>query len=147
MRLPTLLAVALLLPLAACADQRADTPGASASASAPAPLPLIDRAWTITTIDGAPIAAAEGAPAPTLRFANDTVSGSGGVNRLSGSAKIGEGRVTIGPLLSTRMAGPPALMAQEDAIIRALDAVRTWSIVGGDLLLQDVDGVARIRAR
>ena len=37
-------------------------------------------------------------------------------------------------------------MAQEDAIIRALDAVRTWSIAGGDLLLQDADGVARIRA-
>ncbi len=143
---PQLVAAAtLLLPLAACADQRADAP--DASAPAPAPLPLIDRAWTITTIDGAPVAAVDGAPAPTLRFTDDTITGNGGVNRLSGAAKIENGRVAVGPLLSTRMAGPPALMAQEDAIIRALDAVRTWSIAGGDLLLQDADGVARIRAR
>lgn len=131
-------AAALILSLAACADRRAD--------AAQAPAPLIDREWIISTIDGAPVVAAEGAPVPTLRFTHDGVSGHGGVNRFSGSATVEDGRVAVGPLRATRMAGPPAQMAQEDAIIRALGEVRTWSVVGSDLLLQDADGAARIRA-
>ena len=110
-------------------------------------MPLLDREWTITAIDGAPVAAVAGEPVPTLRFTADGVSGNGGVNTFGGSAAIAAGTVTVGPLRSTRRAGPTALMDQETAIIRALAQIRTWTVAGEDLLLRDADGAERLRAR
>lgn len=134
-----LIAAILILPLAACAGDR--------EAPAPQPRPLIDREWTITAVDGAPLVAVAGEPVPTLTFTADAVAGNGGVNGFGGSATIGAGTVTVGPLRSTRRAGPPALMDQETAITRALAEVRTWTVAGGSLLLRDADGAERLRAR
>lgn len=56
-----------------------------------------------------------------LTFGDDgQVSGSGGVNRLTGAYSVDGPVLTFGPLATTRMAGPPELMAEEQAVLAAL---------------------------
>ena len=126
----------LLLPLTACAGDR----------EAPAQAPLPDHIWTVTVLDGAPIAG-DAASAPTLRIADGSLSASGGVNRVNGSCTVTGDHLEVGKLISTRRAGPPELMRQEAAFSRALGAIRTWAVVDGELRLHDADGAERIRAR
>lgn len=65
----------------------------------------------------------------TLEIAGDgRVSGSGGCNRISGKARITGASIRIGPLVSTRMACPPAVMDQEHKFFNALEAARSWRI-------------------
>lgn len=64
-----------------------------------------------------------------LEIAQDgTVSGTGGCNRMAGSARIGGDTIAFGPLAATQMACPPAIMDQEARFFAALDAVRGWRI-------------------
>jgi heat shock protein HslJ len=52
-----------------------------------------------------------------------TVSGGSGCNRCSGSAEVANGNgLTIGPLVTTRMACPGAAMELEDAYVARLGA-------------------------
>lgn len=57
---------------------------------------------------------------PSLTFAGTQVSGFAGCNRLTGSVLAQAGRVTFGPLATTRMACAPAVNAQETAFLRFL---------------------------
>lgn len=72
----------------------------------------------------------------------------GGINRLSGSvARVGD-RVVIGDLVTTRMAGPPELMALEDRFAGILRTVNRFHVHGSRLeLLRDETVVATFRAR
>lgn len=56
----------------------------------------------------------------SLTFEGDRVSGSSGCNRLTGSVRVQAGRVTFGPLATTRMACDPAVNAGESAFLRFL---------------------------
>lgn len=56
-------------------------------------------------------------PDPTLKIDGSGVSGSMGLNRLVG--RFEDGNIS-GPLATTRMAGPPDLMKQEDALLAHL---------------------------
>jgi heat shock protein HslJ len=78
---------------------------------------------------------------------DDGVSGSTGVNFLSGTYERDGDELKFGPLITTRRAGPPALMQQEVAFNRALEATAGWRIREGALELLDADGnpVARFR--
>lgn len=76
----------------------------------------------------------------SLTFADGTVSGCGGINRIGGRADIEGDRIRIGPLASTRMTGPPEAMAAKDAFLRGLDAARRWELVDGRLVLHDEAG-------
>jgi len=64
------------------------------------------------------------------------ISGHGGANRFHGPDDVGTGILRIGPLASTRMAGPPETMAQEGQLLRALETADGWRLVphGIDLL-------------
>ncbi len=78
----------------------------------------------------------------TLEVAVDgAVSGSTAVNRYSGRAEISGNKIKLGPLATTRRAGPPALMDQESKFTQALDRVRSFRIEKtGLLFLVDSDG-------
>ncbi|WP_104992203.1 META domain-containing protein [Deinococcus sp. NW-56] len=71
---------------------------------------------------------------PSLTFAGDRVSGSSGCNRLTGSVGVQAGRVTFGPLATTRMACAPAVTAQESTFLRFLSEPSLRANVQGQTL-------------
>ena len=75
-------------------------------------------------------------PLPEVSFGDDgRLTGTTGVNRLMGSYRVGEGVVTFGPGATTRMAGPPELMAQEQAVNAQLTGEVPYALVGDRLTL------------
>lgn len=71
--------------------------------------------------------------------ADGKVSGSGGCNRITGRATIAGGRITFGPVASTKMACAPAVMDQESKFLAALGDVQHWQVDKrrGKLILLD----------
>jgi heat shock protein HslJ len=85
--------------------------------------------------------------AMTIEFGtDDTVAGDAGVNRYNGPYTLASGELAIGPLATTKMAGEPELMAQEQAFLAALEATVTWRVVRGALELRDENGAAMVVA-
>lgn len=86
-------------------------------------------AWRLEAIDGRP--AVTDADASIEFHADGRVAGSTGLNRFAGTWAIDEGRLVLGPLASTLMAGPPERMDQErrvlDILGRPLVVVRDGS--------------------
>ncbi len=83
----------------------------------------------------------------TIAFTADgSVSGNTGVNRFQGQAKIDGDRLTLGPLATTRRAGPPALMDQESRFLKAIGRVRRFRMEPSGLLyLLDESGDELLR--
>src|SRR4029079_11279520 len=69
-----------------------------------------------------------------------TVSGSTGVNQLNGPAEIHAGRLRLGPVRTTRMAGAPEAMDEEAALLGTLEDVVGMDAEGDTLRLLDEDG-------
>lgn len=69
-----------------------------------------------------------------------TIAGTMGVNRFSG--QIDDER-RIGPLVSTRMAGPAELMVQEDTLLEHLQGADAVEVSGDGMFLTD-DGLLLI---
>ncbi|MDN5767132.1 MAG: META domain-containing protein [Humibacillus sp.] len=110
--------------------------------------PISGTSWVVRQVG----ADALRPPLPQLNFGNDGgLSGTTGVNRLMGRYEVGEAAVTFGPLATTRMAGPPELMAQEQAVIGVLSGKVAYAVVGDRLtlgaddhgLLLERDGIRR----
>jgi putative lipoprotein len=74
--------------------------------------------------------------------ADGRVSGSGGCNRMSGSATITGTRISFGPVAATQMACTPAAMNQEQKFFAGLREVRRWRTdpARGKLVLLDGRG-------
>ena len=81
--------------------------------------------------------AVEGNPAQTLRLEAGTASGAAGVNRYSGSYALAGDRLSVGPLVSTHMAGPVEGMRAEEEFLAALARVGTARMDGATLVLGD----------
>lgn len=64
----------------------------------------------------------------------EKVSGSGGVNHFNGLYTLDGDKLAFGALAATRMAGAPAVMAQEASFLKALAAVRSCKLDENDLL-------------
>jgi heat shock protein HslJ len=65
----------------------------------------------------------------TLSLANGTVSGRGGCNQYSGPVEYANGRIKIGPLISTKMAcAEPGLMHIEKKFLGALQSASTYTV-------------------
>ena len=115
------------------------------------PAPAVDEAivgtWEVRGVrigDGVVSSATD--PERTITFTADgQVSGSAGVNRFSGTARLDGDRLTIGPLRMTRMAGSPEAMDAESAFLRAFDEVVAVRLDGDDLTLLDADGGTQVR--
>jgi len=99
----------LLLGLAGCAST---------------PAGLQPGAWNVVEIDGAAVTGQP--PEFVLSQELDQVSGSTGVNRFSGPCTVEGSALFFGNLMTTRMAGPEAAMAQEQSFLAALGQIDGW---------------------
>ena len=130
----TVLALALLLPACAQTTQdRAATPGSTHAAS-PAPT-ITGSEWRCTRL-GTATPPADCMPTFMLG-ADGKASGFAGVNRWFGTCTANGTSLAFGPLVSTRMAGPPARMELEQQYLRVMATVTQWSIADGRLRLSD----------
>ena len=103
--------------------------------------------WMLVELDGKPveIAAVELAPSLVLDLEEARVTGSGGVNRLTGHFALSGDELRFGPLATTRMAGPEGAMRREDAFFAALARVTSYALDGRTLaLLADDDVVVKL---
>lgn len=81
----------------------------------PAPGSVIEGEWRIQSIAGRPPVAQSH---PRVTFANTKMSGSTGCNNFNGGFRFERGRLTAGPLATTRRGCPGALNAQEQKLIK-----------------------------
>lgn len=101
-------------------------------------LPALDgTSWQLSKLNGlAPVAGGD----VTLEFTGDRMSGSGGINSLTGSYTVQGGTISFGQVASTMMAGPEDLMQQESTFLQALNTVTTYRIEAGTLVLTSPAG-------
>jgi heat shock protein HslJ len=83
----------------------------------------------------------------TIQFSSDgKVAGDTSVNRYQGQAKIDGAKIDVGPLATTRRAGPQALMDQETKFLKAIESVKSFRIEPtGLLFLLNESGDAVLR--
>ncbi len=102
------------------------------------------KEWTLVALGDQKIDVAQ---PPTMKFAGGKLAIFGGVNRLSGSYALVRDTVTMGELVSTRMAGPPELMNLENEFAKVLRSVDGFHVHGDELeLLSHGSVVATFRA-
>jgi predicted amidohydrolase YtcJ/heat shock protein HslJ len=104
------------------------------------------KEWILVSLNGKPVATDK---PPTMKFERGKLAIFGGVNRMSGSyALIDNGSVTLGQLVSTKMAGPSVLMELERNFSEIMVSVNGFHVRGNKLqLLSDGRGVAEFLAR
>ena len=97
--------------------------------------------WTVTSLyTGTALATPVGADL-TATFDADGIHGNSGCNTFRGAVKTDGQRITIGPIASTLMAcTDDALNAQEHQYTQALEAARTFEVLGDRLSLFRADG-------
>jgi heat shock protein HslJ len=72
----------------------------------------------------------------TITFTEEhRVEGNGGVNRFGGTFDLLDGEIELGPLFSTRMAGPEPAMAHESRLLSALEGRHPLSLDGDTLVI------------
>lgn len=116
-------------------------------AAAPKVAEAIVGRWDVRFVrrDSALVSPSAGT-SPWLEFdAAGRVAGHAAVNRVHGSARVDGDRLFLGPLASTRMAGPPEAMDDEAALLEALEQVTALRLDGDDLELLDADGETRVQ--
>lgn len=114
------------------------------------PVPLAYTEWTLVELDGKPVQVGEAelAPSLVLDLEEARVTGSGGVNRLTGSFALSEDELRFGPLATTRMAGSEEAMQREHAFLDALARVTSYELDDRTLtMLADDDAVVRLSCR
>ncbi|HUY76518.1 MAG TPA: META domain-containing protein [Ktedonobacterales bacterium] len=111
---------------------------------------LDNTTWRLVSLTdaGAPDATPNPDDPITLAFvANDdgsrSIAGSGGVNRYMTTYTTTGDDLTIEPAASTRMMGPPDVMALEGRYLQALAAATRYEVVGDDLEIFYADGELR----
>jgi len=136
--LPRIGLLCLLIMLAGCASGPArDSVADKNSTNTPTASSLAGTEWILEDIAGAGVL--DNAQA-TLSFAkefasNGKVSGNGSCNKFSGSASVDAGKVSVGPLATTRMACVPAVDDQEMRYMKALQAAERLTFDGPYLFL------------
>lgn len=83
----------------------------------------------------------------TTEFSQDgRVSGSGGVNTYGAEFAVSGESIQIGPVASTKKAGPENLMTQETLYLAALQKATLWAVSGDKLELRDASGALQVTA-
>jgi heat shock protein HslJ len=81
----------------------------------------------------------------TAVFGEDgSLSGSAGVNTYNSDYTTSGSTIEIGPIMTTKMAGPQELMDQESQYLDALEAATTYSVRGATLELRDDSGALQV---
>jgi heat shock protein HslJ len=83
----------------------------------------------------------------TLTISARGVTGHGGCNSYRGPVRVAGRSLEVGPLVSTRMACAPEVMAQEHALLAALEASATYRAEGEVLHLLRSDGGISVTLR
>lgn len=99
------------------------------------------REWTLVTLNGRKITS--GKP-PTLRFSFGKLTMFGGINRLNASYALVNDAVTMGNIISTKMAGPPELMELESGYAKTMASVDGFHVHGDELQLRCKGSVVAI---
>jgi heat shock protein HslJ len=103
---------------------------------------LMGTEWQLVSIAGEDVAAGV---TTTLTFGEDgRAGGSGGCNRYSANYVIDRESLGFGPVVSTKMACPEPNMQQEAAYFAALEAVVSYSIQQGQLVVTAADGLTLV---
>jgi heat shock protein HslJ len=107
--------------------------------------------WTLAAmrLEGAPWSMVSGSTITLSLGDGNTVFGHAGVNRYSGAFVPGEdGRISWpGGIAATKMAGPPELMAQEQAFLTALPLTEVMILEKDGVVLESGDGAVRLSFR
>jgi putative lipoprotein len=106
---------------------------------------LLGATWEATRIGDTPV----NTPTPvTLAIADGQLSGHSGCNRYSARVTVSEGRLTIGPIMSTRMACMnDGAMQVEASLLKALAAAERWTVAAdGSLEIAGRAGTIVFRA-
>ncbi|MGI5817084.1 MAG: META domain-containing protein [Armatimonadota bacterium] len=127
--LPALAAVSLLCCMAA-----QPTPAQQAPT-------LAGTEWELALLDGEPL---PDDVEITLGLDGDRVSGSAPVNRYFAVCDVDGETLSFSEVVSTRIGGPPHLMAIEATYLGILREVRAWRIADGTLQLRDGAGTTRL---
>nr|WP_298796940.1 YbaY family lipoprotein [uncultured Acetobacter sp.] len=90
--------------------------------------------WKAERLGDTPVT--EGSRPPLLTIAEDgTVSGFSGCNRVLSKATLNGTQIIFGPMITTRMACLPQLMATEQLFLKNMEATRGWHLAPtGDVL-------------
>lgn len=130
----SLMILAPIALLAACAST-----GSTQSPSGGAePSPEISgTAWQIVSVDGQNAA---GARTPTMKFADGRISGNSGCNSYSGPYSLTDGQLTLGPVISTKMACVGDGMDTEARLFAALKGALSVAQRSADRLSLSSDG-------
>ncbi len=98
---------------------------------------IVGGTWVVREIGGEPTSS----PPPEIVFGDDgRLTGTTGVNRLMGGYEVdGEQLVFAGGTATTRMAGPPELMRQEQALAALLTGSVPFALEGDRLVLGSPD--------
>lgn len=95
--------------------------------------------WVVEQLGGA----ATVEPRPQLTFGDDgRVSGSTGVNRLMGRYEVTDGMLVVADAATTRMAGPPAAMEQEQRLLALLGTPQAFVVTDDRLEVGDGETLA-----
>lgn len=109
------------------------------SSTLPALGALAGQTWVCTSLNGVAIKTAH---PPTIVFDDARVSGFAGVNQYGGSVESTQpGALHFGPLMCTRMAGPPESMTLEESFVATLAKVDGYTFGNGKLALRSGSSV------
>jgi putative lipoprotein len=110
--------------------------------------PLERTTWLVVEISGRPVVVPADQSATLMLVPTDRrFAASAGCNRLMGNYDLKGGSLRFSKVAGTRMACPPALMAQEQALIEALGHTTGFRASGNNLELMDGDAaLARLEA-
>jgi putative lipoprotein len=108
------------------------------------PATLAGTYWKLVELEGKPVVAVDNVREAHLKFMEQEkrIAGVGGVNQLMGTYSLEGEKLTIQPGGMTMMAGPEALMEQEQRFTKMLKNVtgyridgQTMELLGGDVVL------------
>lgn len=130
------LALALALGLAACDSGTQD--GTSHD-----PALVMDKKWTVTEVAGTSVI--EESRASFTFTESGGYGGNASCNSMSGRAEFGPGEVTLHPGIMTKMACMDPVMAQENAVVQALETTKSWALDDEELIFYGADGTPVMR--
>jgi heat shock protein HslJ len=97
--------------------------------------------WTIVELAGDPVPSGD----LEVTFLDDgTLNGSTGVNRLRGQYVLADETLTVGPVITTRMGGPPEKMAREAALLALLSTPQSVLVSEEEIQLDDGSVTTRL---